>query len=199
MDKSPSRIQIDRDLVQQFTQKEVEVDHLQNVILSLSTKIHTITDMEKEQSRARVLARENDVAREHLQVTLQESATTTIHRAEETKEYENKLGAENNTLRLKIDGQEQTIRDRDNTIHERNFTITNKDRNINELNLKLEDLKEMKTLNENLNKQINASEQRRVELQGTYDRSIYAHAEEMRAARADWKRQADDYVETIRK
>lgn len=67
MDKSPGKInEIDRDLIQGLTQKEVEVDHLQNVIIALSTKIHTVNDMEREQTRSRVLARENDDAREHL-------------------------------------------------------------------------------------------------------------------------------------
>lgn len=49
MDKSPGKInEIDRDLIQGLTQKEVEVDHLQNVIIALSTKIHTVNDMERE-------------------------------------------------------------------------------------------------------------------------------------------------------
>lgn len=67
MDKSQTRItEIDKDLIQGLTQKEVEVDHLQNVIIALSTKIHSINDMEKEQTRSRILIKENDDAREHL-------------------------------------------------------------------------------------------------------------------------------------
>lgn len=170
MDKSQTRItEIDKDLIQGLTQKEVEVDHLQNVIIALSTKIHSINDMEKEQTRSRILIKENDDAREHLQVVIQESSQKTLHRAQETKDYQDNLGRENNSLRSKIDSQEQTIRDRENTIHEREHTITSKERNITEINLKLQDLSEMKTLNERLNKQINDSESRRVDLQREFD------------------------------
>lgn len=63
--------------------------------------------------------------------------------------------------------------------------------------MKLADLSEMKALNEKLNKQINESEQRRVDIQREFDRSINDHKAELDAARADWKRQSDDFVETI--
>ena len=57
----------------------------------------------------------------------------------------------------------------------------------------------MKTLNEILNKQINDSEQRWVEIQWEFDRSIADHKAELDHARAEWKRQSDDFIETIRK
>jgi chromosome segregation ATPase len=57
----------------------------------------------------------------------------------------------------------------------------------------------MKTLNERLNKQINDSESRRVDLQREFDWSIADHKAELDQARADWKRQSEDFVETIRK
>lgn len=57
----------------------------------------------------------------------------------------------------------------------------------------------MKTLNERLNKQINDSEQRWVDIQREFDRSIADHKAELDHARADWKKQSDDFVETIRK
>ena len=172
MDKSQTRItEIDKDLIQGLTQKEVEVELPDSgakrakllIVLSKSK------DFEKEQTRSRILIKENDDAREHLQVVIQESSQKTLHRAQETKDYQDNLGRENNSLRSKIDSQEQTIRDRENTIHEREHTITSKERNITEINLKLQDLSEMKTLNERLNKQINDSESRRVDLQREFD------------------------------
>ncbi len=46
MEKSPNRIQsIDKDLIQGLTEKEVQVEHLESVIVSLSTKIHAVNDM----------------------------------------------------------------------------------------------------------------------------------------------------------
>jgi len=54
MEKSPGRIHgIDKDLIQGLTEKEVQVEHLESVIVSLSTKIHTINDMDREQTRSR--------------------------------------------------------------------------------------------------------------------------------------------------
>jgi len=43
----------DKDLIQGLTEKEVQVDHLESVIVALSTKIQTLNDMEKEQARNR--------------------------------------------------------------------------------------------------------------------------------------------------
>jgi len=61
MEKSPGRIQgIDKDLIQGLTEKEVQVEHLESVIVSLSTKIHTINDIEREQTRSRQLIREGE-------------------------------------------------------------------------------------------------------------------------------------------
>lgn len=57
----------------------------------------------------------------------------------------------------------------------------------------------MKRTNEQLSAQINESQQRRNDLQHEFERAISAHAKEMDNARADWKRQADEYVDTIRK
>ena len=57
----------------------------------------------------------------------------------------------------------------------------------------------MKKTNEQLSAQINESQQRRNDLQGEFEKAIAKHAKEMDDARADWKRQADDYVDTIRK
>lgn len=151
MEKSPGRIQgIDKDLIQGLTEKEVQVEHLESVIVSLSTKIHTINDMEREQTRNRQLIREGESGREHLQVLLNESSQKTAQRARENKDYQDKLVEENKQHRNKIDDQEQTIRNRDNTIHERTNTIGQRDRTITEQNLALENLKEMKRTNEQL-------------------------------------------------
>ncbi len=57
----------------------------------------------------------------------------------------------------------------------------------------------MKRTNEQLSGQINESQQRRNDLQHEFEKAIAKHAKEMDDARADWKRQADDYVDTIRK
>lgn len=157
MDKSHT---IDKDLIQGLTQKEVEVDHLQNVIIALSTKIHTINDIEREQTRSRQLASENDSAREHLQVTIRESATMTVQRAKENKEYQDNLGRENNQLRKDLDTHSQTIGERNNTISDQGESIVQNNRRITEINMRLADLTEMKSINENLNKQINESERR---------------------------------------
>lgn len=165
MEKSPGRIQgIDKDLIQGLTEKEVQVEHLESVIVSLSTKIHTINDIEREQARNRQLVKEGEESREHLQALLHESSSKTAQRARENKEYQDKLVQENNGLRHKVDDQEQNIRNRDNTIHERENTIGQRDRQITEQNLKLEDLKEMKKTNEQLSAQINESQQRRNDL-----------------------------------
>ena len=199
MEKSPGRIHgIDKDLIQGLTEREVQVEHLESVIVSLSTKIHTINDMDREQTRSRQLIREGESGREHLQVLLNESAQKTAQRARENKDYQDKLVEENKQHRHKIDDQEQTIRNRDNTIHEKTNTIGQRERTITEQNLALENLKEMKRTNEQLSSQINESQQRRNDLQSQFERAISDHAKEMDNARADWKKQADDYVNTIR-
>lgn len=56
----------------------------------------------------------------------------------------------------------------------------------------------MKALNEKLNKEINDSEQRRKDLQNEFNRSIDQHREEINAARAGWKKESDDFVNTIK-
>ena len=62
------------DLIQGLTEKEVQVEHLESVIVALSTKINTINDMEKEQVRNRQLIQEGDEGRVHLQAVITESS-----------------------------------------------------------------------------------------------------------------------------
>ena len=89
MEKSPNRIQsIDKDLIQGLTEKEVQVEHLESVIVSLSTKIHAVNDMHQEEIRSRQLIRENDSARAHLQHLLEESSKATTIKAKQNKEYQ---------------------------------------------------------------------------------------------------------------
>ena len=65
---------LDKDLIQGLTEKEVQVDHLESVIVALSTKIQTLNDMETEQARSRQLLSEGEEGRRHLQGLLEDSA-----------------------------------------------------------------------------------------------------------------------------
>lgn len=189
----------DKDLIQGLTEKEVQVDHLESVIVALSTKIQTLNDMEKEQARNRQLIHEGDEGRTHLQVIIEESASQTAKRAEENKEYQEEITRENNELRDHMNDHANTIRVRDGTIHENEQAINSRNREIQELNMVLSNLKEMKAQNERLNKQINESQQDRNSLQRQFEKAIRDHEECMRKAREEWKRKEDDLVDTIRK
>lgn len=152
--KSPDKPQatLDRDLIQGLTEKEVQVEHLESVIVALSTKINTINDMDKEQVRNRQLIQEGEEGRVHLQTVIHESSQKAASLAAQNKKYQDEVVSENNDLRNTVDRQQADIRQRDDTIHERDFTINNRDREITTLQAALENLKEMKTLNENLNR-----------------------------------------------
>lgn len=65
--------------------------------------------------------------------------------------------------------------------------------------MKLADHTELKANNEQLNRQINESEQRRVDIQREFDRSIAQHADEMNQARANWKKESDEFVAQIKR
>ena len=143
---------MDRDLIQGLTEKEVQVEHLESVIVALSTKINTINDMDKEQVRNRQLIQEGEEGRVHLQTVIHESSQKAASLAAQNKKYQDEVVSENNDLRNTVDRQQADIRQRDDTIHERDFTINNRDREITTLQAALENLKEMKTLNENLNR-----------------------------------------------
>lgn len=101
--------------------------------------------MEKEQARNRQLIHEGDEGRGHLQNLLEDSAAQAAKRAEENKSYQDEITHENRELRSNVDAHSDTIRTRDGTIHEREQTINNRDREVQELNMSLADLKEMKS------------------------------------------------------
>ena len=163
------------DLIQGLTEKEVQVEHLESVIVALSTKINTINDMEKEQVRNRQLIQEGDEGRVHLQAVITESSQRAANLAAQNKKYQDDVVSENNELRNEVDRQTTEIRNRDDTIHERDFAINNRDREITTLQAALANLQEMKALNEGLNRQINDSEQSRRDLQNQFDRAIADH------------------------
>ena len=122
------------------------MDHLESVIVALSTKINTINDMEAEQVRNRQLVKEGEEGRAHLQVVISESSQKAAQLAAHNKQHQDELVSENNGLRDTVDQKNAEIRARDDTIHDREFTINNRDREITTLQSALENLKEMKKL-----------------------------------------------------
>jgi hypothetical protein len=50
------------------------------------------------------------------------------------------------------------VRTREDTIHDREFTINNRNREVTELHASLANLKEMKDLNDSLKREINGGE-----------------------------------------
>ena len=150
------------------------------MIVSLSSKIVTTSDLEKELETYVSTLKHNEDARGSLQRQLQDASSRAQQRAIETQERENQLNAEINRLRNQVDDLENTVRDRDQTIHERDFTLNEKDKAINNLNLKLQDLSEMKDLNDKYSQQINDAEQSRVDLQNKYEKCLDDHQDQLK-------------------
>ena len=72
------------------------------------------------------------------------------------------------------------IRERVQDIHDRDFTISQKDKEINAQNLKLQNLSEMKSLNEKYADQVNNAEQARIDLQGKFTKWLDDHQDQLK-------------------
>jgi chromosome segregation ATPase len=135
----------------------------------------TTNDLEKEIETVVTTLNQNEEARGTLQSQLGHVSSQANQRAQETHQRETELNAEINRLRQRVDELEHTVRERDQTIHERDHTITDKNKNINTLTLKLEDLSEMKALNEKYAQQVNDAEQSRIDLQKKFQKCLDDH------------------------
>lgn len=158
----------------------METEHLKNVIVSLSSKIVTTNDLEKEVATYVVTMQENDAARQRMRDQLGEASSTAQQRAQETHQRETSLNQEINRLRNRVDELEHTVRQREQTIHERDHTITEKNKAINNLNLKLEDLSDMKNLNDKYAQQVNEAEQKRIDLQKKFEKCLDDHQDQLK-------------------
>lgn len=136
--------------------------------------------MEKEVATYVGSMRENEDARNRMRDQLGEARTTAEQRAQETHQRETDLNQEINRLRNKVDELEHTVRQREQTIHERDHTINEKDKCINNLNLKLEDLSEMKDLNDKYSQQVNDAEDKRIDLQNKYEKCLDDHQDQLK-------------------
>ena len=140
------------------------------MIVSLSSKIVVTNDLEKEITTHTETIKESEQARLNLQNQLGEASNLALRRANETQGRETQLNGEINSLKKNVDGLNHTIRERDQTIHEKEFTISQRDKEINGLNLKLENLSEMKSLNEKYAQQVNDAENSRIDLQKKFEK-----------------------------
>ena len=157
-----------REIVRNISEKDVESEHLKNVIISLSSKIVTTNDLEKEIDTFTKTVRHHEEARTSLQRQLGDAGSQAQERSEETKRREVELNNEINDLNARGDNLMGIIRERVQDIHERDFTISQKEKEINVQNLKLQNLSEMKNLNEKYADQVNNAEQARIDLQGKF-------------------------------
>lgn len=171
---------ISREIYQELTPKSVETEHLKNVIVSLSSKIVTTNDLERELETVVTTLNQNEEARVVLQSQLGESSNLAQQRSEETKAREDELNTEISRLRTRVDELGADCRDREQTIHERDHEITEKNKEINNLNMSLSDLTEMKALNEKYADQVNDAENSRIELQKDYEDCLDKHQEQLK-------------------
>lgn len=169
-----------REYYTELSPKTVETEHLKNVIVSLSSKIVTTNDLEKEISTVVDTLNQSEEARSKLHQQLNDAANSANQRAEETHKRETELNNEIERLRQEVDELNNTVRSREQTIHERDHTITDKNKEINNLNMKLADLSEMKALNDKYAQQVNEAEQSRVDLQKKFQKCLEDHEEEIR-------------------
>lgn len=173
-----------REYYTELNPKTVETEHLKNVIVSLSSKIVTTNDLEKEISTVADSLNQSEEARSKLHQQLNEASNSANQRAEETHKRETELNNEVERLRQEVDELNNTVRTREQTIHERDHTITDKNKEINNLNMKLADLSEMKALNDKYVKQVNEAEQSRVDLQKKFQKCLEDHEEQLRQKNA---------------
>mmetsp|Transcript_4742 Transcript_4742/g.4458 ORF Transcript_4742/g.4458 Transcript_4742/m.4458 type:complete len:135 (+) Transcript_4742:22-426(+) len=94
---------ITREVYQELTPKNVETEHLKNVIVSLSSKIVTTNDLEKELETVITTLNQNEESRVVLQNQLGESSSLVQQRAEETKAREDELNDEIEKLSKRVD------------------------------------------------------------------------------------------------
>jgi len=94
---------ITRETYQELTPKNVESEHLKNIIVSLSSKIVTTNDLEKEIETVTITLNQNEEARTTLQSQLGNASSLAHQRAEETKAREDEMNQEINSLRTNVD------------------------------------------------------------------------------------------------
>lgn len=140
----------------------------------------TTNDLEKEITTFTQTVRQHEEARAGLQQKLGEAGSQAFQRSEETKARETEFNNEINLLKSKVDNLMGIIRERVQDIHERDFTISQKDKEINTLNLKLSNLSEMKSLNEKYADQVNNAEQARIDLQNKFTRCLDDHQDQLK-------------------
>ena len=83
-DSAPSS-GMNQETVRNLDQSGVQIDHLENIIVSLSQKIQQMNDMEREQEHGRQLILDHDAARLQLQEELEKSAVKIAERAASTR------------------------------------------------------------------------------------------------------------------
>lgn len=121
-----------------------------------------------------------------------EASRLAQQRSNETQQRENELNQDIKNLKENVDRLEDIIRQRDQTIHERVFTISQRDKEITTLNLKLDDLSEMKALNEKYAAAINEAEKARVDLQNKYNTCLDDHSSQLKQEHAERQKLIDE-------
>jgi len=169
-----------REFIRNINEKDVESEHLKNVIVSLSSKIVTTNDLEKEVVTYVTTLKQNEEARSGLQRELNQASKSASERAQETHKKDSDYNSEINRLRTKVDELEHIIRQRDETIHERDFGLNEKDKEINNLNLNLVDMKDLKDLNDKYANHINEAEDSRKDLQEKFEKCLDDHQDQLK-------------------
>ena len=170
----------------------VENEHLKNVIVSLSSKIVTTTDLEKQLKSYSSALKENEEGRAKLRGDLGDAGNQAQQRANETHQRETNLNEEVKNLRTEVDNLNNTIRQRDSTIHDREFTISQRDKEITTLTAGLEDLKEMKKINDKYVDAINDAEKQRVDLQNKFNKCLDDHQAQLKLEHDERQKLIDD-------
>lgn len=179
MEGSPDRQGEHTPQVQSINEEWVDNEHLKNVIVSLSSKIVTTTDLEKEIVTYQTIVKDHEEARDRLRGQLGEASSSANQRAQETSQRESSL---NDTIEAKskeINELTNIIRDRENTIHTQVAQLNERDKEIVGLNAQLANLSEMKDLNEQLNENINDAEKARVDLQNKFNKCLDDHHQQL--------------------
>jgi chromosome segregation ATPase len=149
--------------------------------VSLSSKIVTTNDLEREISTVVNTVNQSEEARRGLHGQLSVASNLSNQRAGETQVRETELNNEVERLRQEVDELNNTIRARDQTIQSRDHTITDNNKEINNLNMKLADLSEMKNLNEKYEQQVNDAEKSRADLQKKYQQCLDDHQNQLKS------------------
>ena len=177
---------------QNLNEEWVESEHLKNVIVSLSSKIVTTNDLEKQITTYQSTLKENDDARAKLRDNLGDASSSAEERANETHARETDLNNQINSLKADNNNLNSTIRARDSTIHDREFTISQRDKEIDTLSLKLEDMKELKSINDKLTDAINNAEKQRVDLQNKFNTCLDDQNAQLNLEHAERQKLIDD-------